>query len=274
MKKQHKIISCVIVGLLLVVLLVECTTPAYIVDGKKAADISNDAFIKENMEAATIQIGDGTYTGKYAYSRKWGWTNKIVDVYEELTTEDGALPEHSSVTIDPQDGKIISFSEVRPYAKIDAIEMMSEEQLKNTVEQIFKDMVDFSQYNTFSCNTPENGAYFHGTYFLSWGVQKEMKCATSVGIYIDKDGFIYYFNVSDYCPPDLTKSFVTEKELDRLVRKKLRRHLKVLSLEDYTYKISGEVLLYYNGKPAIQLLVSITDKLGFIHVIHFYIVKK
>ncbi|MBO5649022.1 MAG: hypothetical protein J6S76_03820, partial [Clostridia bacterium] len=70
------------------------------------------------------------------------------------------------------------------------------------------------------------------------------------------------------------KSFVTEKELDRLVRKKLRRHLKVLSLEDYTYKISGEVLLYYNGKPAIQLLVSITDKLGFIHLIHFYIVKK
>ncbi len=242
--------------LLSAILVLTCTgcasTNAY-----AAEIISNSSFEKDvdsDIEAAnrTITIGNSAYDVKWSQSVRSELTDDLYDIYEVIDSPDKFMP--GKIKLDPKTGEVVLFSQINPYPSIKNIDDLSDNELKSAVEQLMGDSVDFSQYNVFKIYRPISA---DADYSLRWQVKRDILCNIGLKIVISKDGAIKMFGKTDACPNDLSRSFVSESERNKLLEDKIRDHLDIKSLENVEYEILSETLTYYHNENSIMYVVKI-----------------
>ncbi len=225
-------------------------------DAYAAEIISNSSFEKDvdsDIETPdrTITIGNSAYDVKWSKSVRSELTDDLYDIYEVIDSPDKFMP--GKIKLDPKTGEVVLFSQITPYPSIKNIEDLSDNELKSAVEQLMGDSVDFSQYNVFKIHRPTPA---NSDYSLSWQVKRDILCNIGIRIVI-KDGAIKMFGKTDACPNDLSRSFVSESERNKLLEDKIRDHLDIKSLENVEYEITSETLTYYHNKNSIVYVVEI-----------------
>lgn len=238
-----------------------CAITAY------ACDIMEDELVdivseKDTSKVHTIQIGHSTYDTQYISSKQSSLTNEIFNIYG--IKEESSELVRSRIRINSQSGAVVGFSNINPYPQIEKIDDIADEKIKEIVEAMMSDLVDFSQYNEFELKRPHSS---NSTYYLVWQVKQELLCNNKVEIYISSDGFIKNFDKTDACPTDLTKSFVTTNTRDNLLEDKICEYLGVETIDGIQYEIQSETLSYYNGSNAIIYVVKVADDDGFSQLI-------
>ena len=201
-----------------------------------------------------VRINQINYKILYDETRLNEFTNQRIDRY----SVDGAGT-YGSITLEANSQKLISFNNITPFPAIEDFELMSDEQLRQAVESLMKDLVDFSIYNTFKVCRYEGDIRFATLY---WQVKRELLCDIRVVIDINRDGIINGFTRIDNCPDDLSKSFLDDSEKNNLIDQAVMKHLKIDNLENYTTTVE-EVLCAYQGKPSLLCSVDILDPEGF-----------
>lgn len=147
-----------------------------------------------------VQINQNNYKILYDETGLNEFTNQRIDRY----SVDGAGT-YGSITLEANSQKLISFNNITPFPAIEDFELMSDEQLRQAVESLMKDLVDFSIYNTFKVCRYEGDIRFATLY---WQVKRELLCDIRVVIDINRDGIINGFTRIDNCPDDLSKPFL------------------------------------------------------------------
>ena len=242
--------------LLSAILVLTCTgcsgTKVYaaeiISNGSFEKDVENNAVTVDR----TITINNSEYDVKWSKSVRSEFTDELYDIYEVIDSLDEFMP--GKIKIDPKTEEIVLFSDINPYPNIENIDDLSDDELKSVVEQLIGDAVDFSQYNVFKVNRP---AAFNSEYSLWWQVKRELMCNIGLNIVISKDGAINFFSKTDACPSNLSRSFISEGERDKLLEDEICRYLCVKSLEDIEYEIISETLTYFHNESSIMYTVEI-----------------
>ena len=263
-KRLVQAINLVIMSLLIVFSSGSCALKVYaceVIENESIEFVSE----KDNSNNHIIQIGQSTYDAQYYSSQKSTLTNEIFDIYEIVEESSDLIK--SYIRIDSESGRIIGFSNINPYPNIDNIDEMSDAELKETVELMMWNLADFTQYNEFKVKRPQSS---NSHYYLVWQVKREALCNINVQIHITAEGAIKDFSIIDACPPNLTKSFISNAERDKLIQKRIKKHLAVYSLEGITYEIYSEILSYYHNTQAIIYQVTIVEN-GFEQLICFVI---
>lgn len=80
---------------------------------------------------------------------------------------------------------------------------------------------------------------------------------------VSEDGVIESFSKTDACPDNLSRSFVSESERNKLLEDEICRYLCIKSIDDVDYEIFSETLTLFHNKSSILYGVEITDKDGF-----------
>lgn len=244
---MKKINICFLIILFLLHLFAGCASPKYtclIYINPNYKQVSKATSTKLNE----IKIGEKNYTVTYKKSLKSDLSDKMLDVY----TVDG----NNSITIESETQKIISFHKIMPFPIIKNAELLSEEQLKKTVESMLGNNIDFSIYNTFEVCKNNNRIN------LSWKVKRKIMCFIELNIEINEEGMIDSFQKCDYCPENLSEFPIDDFEKDKLIRKEIKKYYKIDNLEGYQIKILSEKLMEYQGKPSLLCRVDIVDPYG------------
>ncbi len=226
---------------------------------KDAPDCCGVQDVVLETEPRVITIGENAYTLRHTERRKMGSDHTLYDVYT-VVEERNTLSRHT-VGFLVDSGKMIKFNGIEPFAPIDGIADMTDEALRETVEGLLAEYVDFSLYNTFELHRPNDAG---GVYGLDWHVEREITCNIGTVVYINYDGTIDYFSKIDACPDAFPPSLDTEEKRIKKLERKLRRHLKTLSLRKYEYRILYEGLSYSHGEPVVNYIVAISEN-GFSH---------
>lgn len=232
-------------------------------------DDGNHIFERDPNDPAvtrdTITINGTEYNVRYTSSVKSVLTNELFDIYEVV---DDTSDPGSTITVRATTGEITSFTNITPYSDIAdssglSMNELSDEDIKRLAEQALGETVDFSSYNTFSLIRPISTS---STYHLVWQVKKDMLCNNSIDIHINSEGTIKGFRKTDACPENLTTSFISTAERDRLLEEEIKKNMGRDSPDGVTYEIESEILSLYNNSPAILYTVSIHGD-GFVQLI-------
>lgn len=259
-------IILVIMSILLTISLAGCAVDAYACEVLEN-NLQTFYCEKDTDKNHAFRIGESTYNMQYLSSQKSSETGDTFDVYEMPKATSEVIG--SKIRVNSKTGEMVEFSGISPYPDITNIDTMSDAELKQTVELMMGDLVDFSKYNHYEVERPVPGLA-RQAYHLKWQVKRELLCAITVKVDITLDGAITDFHKTDACPDDLTKSFLSNAERDKLIEKKIADHLGRTSLDGIEYEITSEVLSSYNNKPAINYLVKIVED-GFAQLICFVI---
>ena len=238
-----------------------CALSAYACEivESESVDVFTERMHTDNR---TIHIGGTDFNVRYLSSSKSNLKNGISDIYGIVDGD--SVSEIGHIRTDSATDAVIGFMNVNPYPAIDKIDLLSDTELKETVEAMMGDLVDFTQYNVFKLKRPHSSNSY---YRLVWQVRRELLCNIFVEVRITSGGLIMSFD----CPDDLTRSFVNASRRDELIRDKIKSHLGVDSIEEVEYDIVSEVLGYYNNVPAVMYTLGVVDADGFAHVILFAI---
>lgn len=258
-------ICLIVLCLLLTFSFAGCALSAYACEivESESVDIFTERMHTDNR---TVHIGVTDFNVRYLSSSKSNLKNGISDIYGIVDGD--SVSEISHIRTDSATDAVIGFMNVNPYPAIDKIDLLSDTELKETVEAMMGDLVDFTQYNVFKLKRPHSSNSY---YRLVWQVRRELLCNIFVEVRITSGGLIMSFDKADDCPDDLTRSFVNTSRRDELIRDKIKSHLGVDSIEEVEYDIVSEVLGYYNNVPAVMYTLDVVDADGFAHVILFAI---
>ena len=191
----------------------------------------------------------------------------MYDHYEVVGSPDDLIP--CTIRLDSETDEIKSFSfyGTSPYTAIEDIGNLSDDELKTAVEDMLGDLADFSEYNSFSVRRPPDSVGYNTDIKLSWQVRRELPCSIGVDVVVSEDGLIKSFSKANSCPDDLSKSFLTEEERNKLIEKGVCKEMGIKKLGNVTYKILSETLTCRKEKNALSYTVEIMDEQGFSHVI-------
>ena len=244
---------------------VSCTTNVYACE---VITTETEECAYQNLQKSdrVILIGQSTYRVQYDSSIESWRGYDIIDVYK-LSSE-SSDSEIQKIYVEPTKDEIVRFANINPYSKIENIDSLTDPELKTTVELMMADLVDFSRYNDFKATRPNKSDA--SSYHLVWRVKRELQCNIYVGVFINKDGLIKSFSKVDNCPDNLTKSFVSTSQRDKLIEKAIIKYMDIDSIDEIEYEINSETLSYYNNKPAILYMICIY-KDGFPQVMTFVI---
>ena len=265
MKTYLCYIFSVALCLILIFSFASCALSAYACEivESESVDIFTERMHTDNR---TVHIGVTDFNVRYLSSSKSNLKNGISDIYGIVDGD--SVSEIGHIRTDSATDAVIGFMNVNPYPAIDKIDLLSDTELKETVEAMMGDLVDFTQYNVFKLKRPHSSNSY---YRLVWQVRREWLCNIFVEVRITSGGLIMSFDKADDCPDDLTRSFVNASRRDELIRDKIKSHLGVDSIEEVEYDIVSEVLGYYNNVPAVMYTLGVVDADGFAHVILFAI---
>lgn len=214
-----------------------------------------------SAESRVLTIGQSTYTLQYDSSVRSELNNEVFDKYD--VTDESSEPANGWIKINAQTGEIAGFSNISPYPRIDGMEEMSDDEIKTAVERMAGELADFSQYNTFTVSRPNSSG---SLYYLVWQVRRDIACNIKAEIYVTSDGVIESFSRTDACPEDMSGSFLSDEQRDRLLEEKICEYLHVDQLGGLTYEIESETLTYYRNEPAVIYQVSVIED-GFVQSI-------
>ena len=249
-KNLLRLITLIFMSISLIFSLCSCTLNTYaceVIESKSEEFVS-----KTTTKERTFKIGHSTYNAEYLTSTISEFTNEVIDTYEMSNESELIVPE---IKINSKTSEIISFTNINPYSAIENIEKMSDNEIKETVEGMMSDLVDFSQYNHFELKRLQNNP--SRTYHLKWQVKREIMCNINVNVYITAEGLIKIFYKTDACPTNISKSIVNDAERDELIEKKLKEELGKEAFARSEYEIFSETLTYYNNEPAVIYSVEI-----------------
>lgn len=257
-------VGMLLLGLILVFSCAGCSSFAF---NCEFVDDGNHFFERDPNDPAatrdTITINETEYKVRYTSTMKSEETNELLDYYEVVDDT------FTSIAVRATTGEVFYFNNITPYPEITdasglSMNELSDEDIKRLVEQTLGETVDFSSYNTFRLTRPNSSA---SEYYLVWQVKKDILCNNSVSIYITSEGLIKSFNKTDACPENLTTSFISTAERDRLLEEEIKKNMDRDSLDGVTYEIESEILSLYNNSPAVFYTVSIIDEDGFAYLI-------
>ena len=216
-------------------------------------------------ELPTIRIGSQDFPVQYKYSEEEASDGSTVHNYSVL---EGKNPVQGSIWLD-DDGQWIRFSNMKPFNTIEDFASLSESELREAVEHIMADRVDFSVYNRFEFKK------IGLAYSLCWYVERDAVCNISFDVTIDDSGNIYAANLTDACPESFTEPFLPDFLRDHLFRKALkdRAEKRGYEYDVAEFTIDDEVLTLSYGKRAINYSVSVTTTDGWCMVYVMTIVE-
>ncbi|HBL83475.1 MAG: hypothetical protein A2Y17_04045 [Clostridiales bacterium GWF2_38_85] len=235
-----------------------CTSSLYtceIIDSSQ----ENDFFNNNTDKLSSVEINGKIYNLVYKKSRLSELTNEKIDHYS-ITAGTG-LEESSEplISIDSEHNDILFYLGITPYPAIDEIEKLSDEELKNAVEELMSDEIDFAKYNDFS-------AFYPGSIrncILTWQVKYDYTLNVKLIVYINSEGLIYCVQKIDSCREGVVAPFLSNDERDTLISKKLHEKLKIDANEIINFTIESELLTLNRGKDAVDYTVKATTEDGF-----------
>lgn len=232
----------------------------------KTNDNSPNATTAETLESKKtfIVIGDSRYDIQFNFSKVSEWRDEPLDYYDVITNDGAKIP-GATLVINPATENISCFRNMKPYPCIQNIQSLSDEAIREAVEQQLNNFVDFSLYNTFSVQKYHpNGDLITQ---LCWGLKKDLLCNVELTVDIDEDGFITDYSKTDACPEDLDGSFMPPEQRKKLLEKGICKELKIKSIDQIdSYEITSEIVSLYHGKPSIIYSVKVIED-GFSTVI-------
>lgn len=255
------------IGILLLstILVLACTgcanTNVYAAEIVGNSSFEKDVDISTAVIDRTISIGDSAYDVKWSKSVQSELTDELYDIYEVVDSPDEFMP--GKIKLNAKTGEVVRFSHINPFPDIENIDNLSDGELKSAVEQLIGDMVDFSQYNVFEVSRPTSSA---SEYNLWWQVKRDLLCNIALEIVISKDGAIETFSKTDACPGNLSRSFVSESERNKLLEDEICGYLGIKSLENVELEIISETLTYFHNESSVMYAVKIVRD-GFTQVI-------
>ena len=250
-----------------------CAMPTYvceIIDDADPFEINDGDVAKYNVVNknapvgnSVIRIGSSDFTVRYRASRINCNGLGMTDAYDVIT--DASESDKCYIKTDSETGTVTLFSGLNPYPAIDNISALSDTEIKETVEAMLGDLADFSTYNVFELTRPsEDSVIKH--YKMEWWVRREIMCDIGVTVYITADGLIDYFDKRNNCPDNLTKSFLSTAERNKLLEERIKTALCYDSMEGVQYDIISEKLGYCNGAPQIVYVLRIRRD-GFVNLL-------
>ena len=264
LKRYLSSIGLILISLMILLSCIGCALTVHACDVIENDLVDIDSQ-NQNDNSCILRIGQSTYDTQYLSSKKSSLTDEIYNVYGIVEESSNLI--RSRIRTNAKTGAIVGFSNVTPYSNIDNIEKLTDEKLKEVVELMMGDLVDFSKFNEFEIKRPHSS---NSVYYLLWQVKRDLLCNIKVEVYITANGLITNFDKTDACPDDLAKSFVNNAERDKLFEQKIIAHLAIDSIKDIKYEIQSEVLSYYKNTPAIIYNVNIIEN-GFEQLITFVV---
>ena len=273
MKTYLCYIFSVALCLILIFSFAGCAMPTYvceIIDDADPFEINDGDVAKYNVVNknapvgnSVIRIGSSDFTVRYRASRINCNGLGMTDAYDVIT--DASESDKCYIKTDSETGAVTLFSGLNPYPAIDNISALSDTEIKETVEAMLGDLADFSTYNVFELTRPsEDSVIKH--YKMEWWVRREIMCDIGVTVYITADGLIDYFDKRNNCPDNLTKSFLSTAERNKLLEERIKTALCYDSMEGVQYDIISEKLGYCNGAPQIVYVLRIRRD-GFVNLL-------
>lgn len=256
-----KLIAWILVTLTLTALLCSCGT-GYVCEFGAGSDRKTVSGLEGKIDH--IDINGKTYELTYEETYASELTGELIDEYRVSVHE---LPEIFSlgthcVHIERESGKLISFSGILPYAIIQNISDMTDDEIKTTVEEMLSADYDFSLYDKFEHAAPI------GDHYLTWSVEGQN---ISLSVDISEDGDIFHVFQTNAGADASDILSLDEAERDAIILKCLKKQGVVKSTKDVKMEIRYATQTMYKGKPAVVYGISV-DKDGFpsVHVVTIY----
>ena len=208
-----------------------------------------------NDDIKTIEFAGNKYELKYTRTIEYVLLNTVVDEYEVINDieSDGT----NCIELLP-DGTPYAILTIKPITKININECKNGEDVRNAVEELLKDEIDFSSFDTYKVKDPDDEAGV-AYYFIYWYNKKgNILTKNKTSVMVSKEGEVY--NLWMGCNADLGLDNVPDnisvddytKAFDERIREAYGE-----KLVKYEINRDSARLVNINGSPCIDVEIAV-----------------
>lgn len=233
--------------LLLAGIIAGCRLTSY---ASKVLPEEDETYTRSGAEDKNYEINGQTYACIYDHSVRNVFTGREEDHYSIGNT--------ASAVFDAETGELMEFMGIAPFAAIENIEALSDDQIKAAVEERIGDIADLSQYNACSVNR-DNTLGTLMSVSVKWYLERDIEIARSLTVILSGHGDLYVLRKTDACPKGNKSIDIDDETRFGLIKSAVEAE-SGLAVKDA--EVKSAVLTVCEGKPALLISADVSFENG------------